>query len=136
MHKDTSERVSGLRLSQAFFSFFNGQRKVLLTIHLWLAVVLIVCVVPTDSVSAPAIPYLDKWVHAAMYAIPAFILALVGRLNRFWLVYLAGFGATVEVIQAQLGYRSGDIYDFLADIFGIILGWIVGSVIWHIRKKY
>jgi VanZ family protein len=34
---------------------------------------------------------------------------------------LAIYGALIEWLQAMTGYRSGDIYDWIADALGIVL---------------
>jgi len=84
----------------------------------------------------PAIPYLDKLVHAILYFTLMFALIIE---NRSLLVTLKNyavlatipvfFGGIIEVLQSMFTTsRSGDILDFCANASGIILAvlaWIM-----------
>lgn len=79
------------------------------------------------SPSGPAeIPGLDKLVHAALFAVPVWLL---GRLTgRVWLVagVFAVHAVVSELVQASfLPFRDGDVFDAAADLAGIALAVLV-----------
>jgi VanZ family protein len=68
----------------------------------------------------------DKFEHGTAY----FILgAWFGALfaPRYFAVFIAlvAFGGLIEVIQYFTGYRNGDVYDWVADTLGAIVGLIL-----------
>lgn len=68
------------------------------------------------------IPHIDKVVHVALFAAPAFLL---GRLSRAsWPVWLLVAHAPIsEVVQHFfIPLRSGDALDLVADLAGVALG--------------
>lgn len=77
---------------------------------------------------------IDKLVHAAMYA--ALALAVYWESRHGWvaLVWTIAYGGLIEILQAYCthGTRSGDIWDWLADIVGAA---IVVSVVISIKKR-
>jgi VanZ family protein len=80
----------------------------------------------------PGVPeplYVDKVVHAALFAIPVWLL---GRLTkRIWLVaaIFAAQAVASEVIQARfVPYRDGDVFDATADLVGI------GVAVWWLLR--
>lgn len=92
-----------------------------------LAVVLVghLCALYAPGSPEPApvdIPGLDKVVHVALFALPAF---LIGRLTRAsWPLWLLLAHAPIsELIQhAFIPLRTGDPLDLLADLAGVALG--------------
>lgn len=80
----------------------------------------------------PAIPFQDKIFHAIAFAAltgPA-VLVLPLRHVGFWLALMIALGAGIEVVQT-LGNieRSGSLFDFLADLFGIFVALGIGRAI-------
>lgn len=76
--------------------------------------------------SSVDIPGLDKVVHVALFAVPAFLLR---RLTSAWwpLALLALHAPVSELVQWRfIAYRSGDWWDLVADLVGVALGWAVG----------
>jgi len=76
-------------------------------------------------------PYsLDKLVHAAAFAGLSFLLAAVGWVRGFqpWKLYtsvfviLAVYGMFDEASQALVRRREADLFDWLADLIGTLLG--------------
>jgi len=109
----------------------------------WIATALVVlCILYLTLVPRPLpdndidIPGLDKVVHAVMFGGLAFVavIDLARKRNRCYrrptsrrlmLVSLsvALFGGAVEIAQEAMDMgRGGDIYDFLADVAGIVAG--------------
>lgn len=81
--------------------------------------------------------YVDKIQHALIF----FILSVSGCLafkKKIWIVILglAIFGAIIEVLQATLTTtRTGDIYDWLADVAGILIGFMIISIYRQFKPK-
>jgi VanZ family protein len=85
----------------------------------------------------------DKLVHLFMFGTFSFLLLNGLREqyfnSRYRLYYVAGFvilsmayGLLTEVLQARVFIgRDGNVYDFLADSVGAILGWLV----FHLRYR-
>ncbi len=76
-------------------------------------------------------PYsLDKWLHAAAFAGLAVLLSAVGWAWGFrsWKLYacvftlLAFYGMFDETTQALVRQREADLFDWLADLTGALLG--------------
>ncbi len=68
----------------------------------------------------------DKTEHLLAFA----LLGLLARLGwpelsygKVWLPFLALYGAAIEGVQYFLPYRSADVFDFLADLAGLLLVW-------------
>lgn len=88
--------------------------------------------VPTPD-EADGIPQLDKVVHAAIFAAPAFLGVLAGL--RPWLVglVLAIHAPVSEVIQHLfLPGRAGDPWDMVADWVGVAIG--IAAGVWVLRR--
>lgn len=88
------------------------------------------------------IPHFDKIVHMGLFFILCFLLIRAYSMTRTQqFTLLAIYGALIEWLQALTGYRSGDIYDWIADVLGIVLlfaaldFWRVFTSKWHDRRK-
>lgn len=74
------------------------------------------------------VPGADKVGHVVVFALVVAAALWVGLPAR-WVVPLALAHAVVsEVVQhLWLSGRSGDVWDVVADVLGVALGWAVGS---------
>ncbi|MCE1178515.1 MAG: VanZ family protein [Micrococcales bacterium] len=90
-----------------------------------LVVHLIVLYWPTPG-GAPGIPGFDKLVHVAVFAVPTTLgLLVTGRVPAV-LTLLALHAPVSEIVQWRfLANRSGDWRDLVADLAGVLLGWVV-----------
>lgn len=89
------------------------------------------------------IPYLDKVVHVIAFGVPTFFACLVTR--RSWPVWVLVLHVPVsEFIQGRfIPLRSADPSDAVADIVGILLGWLayrrvsrrMGTGQWVAKRK-
>ena len=79
---------------------------------------------------APAVPHLDKLVHASVFALPV-LFGLLARLPLVPVVAVMALHAPVsEVVQGTLlSQRSGDPWDAVADLVGVVLGAVVATVV-------
>ena len=81
--------------------------------------------------------YLDKIQHALIFL----ILSISGYLafkQKMWAITLGLtiFGAIIEVLQATLTVtRTGDVYDWLADIAGLLIGIMIISIYRQFKPK-
>lgn len=105
------------------------------------ALIWFLCFCTPPSTSLDEVPFIDKWVHMAMYG---------GTMSVFWLEYWRFEAANkkwsermllalavvfpilmsglIELLQAYCtgGRRSGDWMDFLANSCGVLLGLVIG----------
>lgn len=114
---------------------------------LWALFILILCGMPGKDI--PHISFLellsfDKFVHASIFyilvsfTIRGFILQtnfifLTTHAKNAALYICVVYGGLLEVMQGTLfSDRSADVYDFIANSFGCIIGFVVYS--WTERK--
>ncbi len=90
----------------------------------WLLIISYACLVPVAD-QGPSWPYLDKIMHALMFAVGGF---LAGLLAANWpqrllvVLLLIGLGGLLEGLQAQTGLRHAEWADWFADALGTVLG--------------
>jgi VanZ family protein len=71
---------------------------------------------------------LDKWRHIAAYATLGVSGTLAFATRRHFWFLLAGltlYGATLELAQTFVDYRTGSWLDFSANVAGVVIGMIV-----------
>lgn len=80
----------------------------------------------------------DKLGHLAAYGLLMFWFARFYQETGSRIAYALGFVATgvgLEFLQGQLGYRSADAFDMLANALGVVLGWAAALVLPRIRTS-
>jgi len=77
----------------------------------------------------PVIPYADKLVHAFLFGVLAYILFSAFKASGMALPYLGiflassvAYGALSEIIQGFIPGRRADVWDFVADVLGVVSG--------------
>lgn len=97
--------------------------------RLWFAGGLVLCVVFLIGALMPhppsvkSISHFDKYEHAfAFIVISLWFAALFPKRSVYILVLLSSYGAVVEILQWASGYRSGDVWDWVVDTIGILIG--------------
>lgn len=104
--------------------------------------------VPSPGMEMPSWQHADKVVHAVMFGILFIAMAIdwffttrrrsVPKLSAA--VYFQIFawsslcGAIIELVQ-PLTHRTCDLFDFLADVAGIILAWLISPIILSLLKQ-
>lgn len=88
--------------------------------------VLVVCglsLTPPTTLPPSAFSMWDKAQHALAFVALAVLglQAYPGRWGRLWLGLLL-LGAAIEVAQSVVGWRQGDVADWVADAVGVALG--------------
>ena len=82
----------------------------------------------------PAPEESDKLVHFVAFGALAFPLARTGRIGLLPILIGASvFGGAIELIQPSFN-RSADVYDLVADIFGVSMGIGCGLFYRHLRR--
>lgn len=100
---------------------------------LWLFVVVVAVHLaalywPRVSVQGP-VAWTDKVVHVTLFAVPALVGLLAGVRPAYLLVPLALHAPVSELLQhAVLPNRSGDVWDAVADLSGLVVGATIGMV--------
>lgn len=109
-----------------------------LPLGLWAAAVLLV---GSAEVGTPGgLPRgADKVAHFLMYAVGGALAAWMGRKSRNpwegWtgLAIVVGTGLVDEIHQIRLPYRDSDVFDWLADVAGAVVGFTAVRLI--LKKK-
>ena len=100
-----------------------------------LAVQLVVLYLPRAP-AGPSVNGFDKLVHLSIFAAPALAALVVGIRPRWALGILALHAPISELIQHfVLPHRSGDIFDVLADLSGILIG-ALAYLVWSRRQRW
>ncbi len=121
--------------------------KYLLPVILWSLVILWLISIPGSNIPKTpllAIPHFDKLVHFGIFAVFAFLL--IYGLNKqstafcqkyqYTIALLAGviYSAGTELLQhIYISSRSGEFWDFLANLAGCVVGLLVFR---HGRKYF
>lgn len=102
-------------------------------VWLWLFVVVVAVHLaalywPRVSVQGP-VAWTDKVVHVTLFGAPALVGLLAGMRPAYLLVPLALHAPVSELLQhAVLPNRSGDVWDAVADLSGVVVGATIGMV--------
>ena len=115
-------------------SVLRPARLWLVALGFALTVQLVVLYAP-QGLGGPQITGLDKVVHLLIFAAPV-LAALMAGLSAPWVLgILAVHGPVSELIQySVLPHRSGDVFDALADVVGVVIGAMV-YVVWRGRQS-
>ncbi|NMM23952.1 MAG: hypothetical protein HHJ11_10705 [Phycicoccus sp.] len=93
----------------------------------------LIAVYSPHGLAGPQITGLDKVVHLSIFFAPALALLMMGIRARWALGLLALHAPVSELIQHfLLPERSGDVFDAVADLSGVGLGWFA-YVVWDRR---
>lgn len=89
--------------------------------------IFVLSVLPGDRLPSMSASVWDKAQHGLAFALLT-LLALLGWPGRPAVPTLMGllaFGVAIEVAQAILGWRHGDVADVVADAVGLAIGWVM-----------
>jgi VanZ family protein len=95
----------------------------------WAIVAAIVWLSVTPAPPQIDVAYGDKFGHVASYGL---LMSWFCQLYRRRIFYAAGFilmGVALEFVQRELGYRSYEVLDMLANALGVLLGWGVALLL-------
>lgn len=75
------------------------------------------------------IPGMDKVGHVGSFFGLSLLAYVAFKPRWYWLVWATAiYGALIEVVQAYIPYRSSDYHDFIADMCGVLLFYILLSL--------
>ncbi len=106
----------------------------------WVALFVVMHTPKPDRVRLPA-SHLDKVIHFGVYAVLAALCAMVaghgGRKLTFkwyfaWTLIFASYAAADELLQPLVN-RSASLWDWLADLAGVIVAFAV--IAWRSRRR-
>ncbi|MGL5865816.1 MAG: VanZ family protein [Dermatophilaceae bacterium] len=102
--------------------------------RLWLAAAVLVQVLvlylPRGVAPPSSLPGADKVVHVVVFLLPVLLALLAGFAVRAVVAAFAAHGVLSEVVQATvLPARSGDVWDVVADLLGVLCGWLVWTAV-------
>ena len=102
---------------------------VLVLLALSVAVQLVVLYAP-EGAGPGLFPQADKVVHLLLFLVPAALAVVAGFRRRAVGAVFAAQAVLSEVVQAALlPHRSGDVLDAVADLTGVALGVLVGTLV-------
>ncbi len=119
---------------------------------LWAAFILLVCSLPgydLPNLNFWDIDYIDKLEHMTVFALLGFLM-VYGFKRRFsdnrilpsnkvlwtFVILAAAFGGFTEILQGLFfPTRFADVFDFIADSLGGVLGTIVGNLYFKYRTR-
>jgi VanZ family protein len=113
----------------------NGRANYLLQISFWLLLVAvtILFLLPVQYLSPEVFDWWDKSQHALAFGVLTVLGMLSYQKNNkqrcLVILLLILYGALIEYLQTLTGWRFGDIWDWVADSAGVILGWVCFSVV-------
>ncbi len=110
------------------------KRHILVLWIIYSAVIFVISALPSTAVKSN-IPHFDKLLHAGAFV----VFALLGYVSisserpegTKWamvLITAAVYGAAIETIQYFVPGRESSFYDWLADIFGAVLGLLLANL--------
>ena len=107
----------------------SGRPGVLVLLGLAVAAQLVVLYSP-DGGGAPLFPQADKVVHLLVFLVPVALAVVAGFRRGLVVAVFAAQAVLSEVVQAVLlPHRSGDVLDAVADLTGVALGVLVGTLV-------
>jgi VanZ family protein len=106
-----------------------GPPGVLVLLGLAVVVQLVVVYSPEGG-GPPPFPQSDKVVHLLVFLLPVALAVVAGFRRRVVVAVFAVQAVLSEVVQAVfLPHRSGDVLDAVADLAGVALGVLVGTLV-------
>lgn len=115
-------------------------------IFIWMAVIFILCAMPSQEVPDPGIdlPHLDKVVHFGMFFILSLLMRQKFEYRKYDLktiyVIMIGFsflyGGLIEILQHNFFNRGGDVWDLLADIAGAVGGCLSYPTVRKLKDRF
>lgn len=100
-----------------------------------LAVAALIGVATLTPIQNPGVPGTDKSHHFIAFAALAVPLSFSRPRLAPWVVVAAAlYGGAIEIIQPLVG-RSGEVFDFMADAMGALIGGIAGAGLRWLRDN-
>jgi VanZ family protein len=101
--------------------------------------VLVASLLPAEGASALG-PFgvlgLDKWLHAVGYATLAGAVSLADGRAIVGVLAAVAYGASIELLQLGVSYRSGSALDALANATGAVVGALAVVAVVDAYRRY
>lgn len=110
----------------------------------WAMLIFVLCTMPSSGLPKTNIPHLDKAAHFSVFFVQSVFLSLLFNFQTrksYTQIILSStllafvYGGLIEVLQATLFDRSGDVLDLIADILGGFLGAMIYPTILRLFSK-
>jgi VanZ family protein len=128
--------------SRPRFGWLSDPRFWFILAAIWTVAVLVLALTPAQKQAWLFKKFSDKILHASAFVVGGIIwvrtVETFHRLRRGW-AFLSGtvaaliVGAAIEFLQMLTPTRKADIYDFLADVVGVLFGLVLLVAISAIR---
>jgi VanZ family protein len=103
---------------------------------LWAAVLFVGLSWPGEKLPAVAALSFDKLIHAVLFGVLFWLFVRSGSRPLRVALACAAFGALSEVWQHVLPFgRTGDVYDALANLTGVLVAWGAWAAAGHVRSS-
>ena len=86
-----------------------------------MAATLLLSLLPPSGIP-PALTFWDKAQHALGFVVLAWLALASGMRTQRVLVGLLLWGAVIELLQSLTSWRQGDVWDWVADAVGVLMG--------------
>ena len=99
---------------------FRFRKLLWLPAIIWGIAIIYLAVQPPPP-QLPPFPLYDKLMHFGAFALLSVLLSIPRYKYKRWVVVIwipAIYGAAIEILQAQMAFREGDFFDWLADALG------------------
>lgn len=100
-------------------------------------IIMVLCFIPGDELPQPKfdIPCPDKFIHFCFYFVLSFTIQYeiknIIKLKNYLIIFIYAMvlGGFIELVQENvIVERSGDFFDFIADLLGVIIAFFVFKI--------
>lgn len=110
---------------------------------MWALVIFVMSAISANAMPEIGIEHLDKAIHFGQFIIFALLLSHAFKYGKvtpinnllFTLILAGGYGILMELAQLYIPGRSASIYDFGADLAGVVAGLILTKAVLYGRNK-
>jgi VanZ family protein len=142
MHKFTSKLLNAQLIMK---NRLKKNLKIKPLSVIWATMILLLSLLSLQNIEKEKlefIPHLDKLVHFTMYMLLSFLIAIEYFKNSSKLLcrliipvaIAILYGGILEILQRLSSYRSTDIFDFVFNVLGAVMGIIIFMILTKMNK--
>lgn len=116
-------------MKKILIKYYQNKKIAVIIASIFTAIILILCLWPSEAMKKVNAPLSDKWAHFIVFAGFSFLWLSTfrrPRIRQYLIVILSGFlfGYMIELLQLSLTFlgRSYEFMDFIADGLGTLIG--------------
>lgn len=99
----------------------------------YVALMVLIFLAPVPATHLAESNHVDKLVHFGIFLVFALLFQVDRAPGVWWGILTAfAFAAAIELVQAVLPYRDGDVWDFVAGAAGAACGTLI--MLWFARQ--